>query len=55
MDTDMKIQRSYVSIRGEYVPVDSVEFIDIYSDEMGYDVMKFKYEGKEHESYIVVR
>lgn len=37
---------------GEWVPVDLTEFIDISEDFQGYDVMTFKYKGKEYKSRI---
>lgn len=37
---------------GEWVPVDLTEFIDISEDFQGYDVMFFKYKGKEYKSRV---
>ena len=36
----------------EWVPVDLTEFIDISEDFQGFDVMTFKYKGKEYKSRI---
>ena len=46
---------SYVSVDGEYVPVDEVEFLDIEEDIMGKDLMTFKYAGKKMTSYIIIK
>jgi hypothetical protein len=51
----MKIQRAYVNVGGEYVPTDTVGFIDIYEDEKGYQVMTFMYNGVCHKSNVVIK
>lgn len=46
---------SYVSVDGEYVPVDEVEFLNIEEDIMGKDLMTFKYAGKRMTSHIIIK
>lgn len=41
--------------KGEWIPADWTQFIDISEDMQGYDVMTFKYKGKEHTSRITNR
>ena len=38
--------------RGEWVPTDKVEFVDLSEDPQGYDLMTFIYEGKEMQSRV---
>lgn len=40
---------------GEWIPADWTKFIDIGEDLQGYDVMTFKYKGKEYQSRITNR
>ena len=49
-----RLSKGYVSIKGERISVDLVEFIDIESDEFGIDVMTFCYNGETHRSYITM-
>jgi len=48
-------KKGYVIVRGEYIPVDEVEFENIEEDFQGRDVMTFVYKGEKMESYIVFR
>jgi len=41
--------------KGEWIPTDKVEFVDISEDIQGYDLMTFIYEGKEMQSRITTR
>ena len=43
---------SHVLCEGEWIPADSVEFLDISEDFQGYDIMSFNYRGKEYKSRI---
>lgn len=45
----------HVCIKGEWIPSESVEFVDISEDFQGYDIMTFKHEGKEYKSKIQIR
>lgn len=50
---DLEIICSHVLIDdGEWIPVDYTEFVNIEEDFQGYDVMTFKYKGKEYKSRI---
>jgi len=44
---------SYVAVQGEWIPLDSVEFLDISEDFQGYDLITFNYQGKEYSSRVI--
>ncbi len=46
---------SHVNVRGEWIPLDSVEFLDISEDFQGYDLVTFIYEGEERQSRVTLR
>ena len=46
---------SHVNVRGEWIPMDSVEFVDISEDTQGYDLVTFIYEGEERQSRVTMR
>ena len=46
---------SHVNVRGEWIPMDSVEFVDISEDMQGYDLVTFIYEGEERQSRVTMR
>jgi hypothetical protein len=46
---------AFVNVKGTWIPVYKVQFLDIESDVHGYDVMTFKYEGEIFSSRIVNR
>jgi hypothetical protein len=46
---------SCVNVRGEWIPLDSVEFVDISEDMQGYDLVTFIYEGEQRQSRITTR
>jgi hypothetical protein len=46
---------SHVNVRGEWIPLDSVEFLDISEDFQGYDLVTFIYEGEERQSRVTMR
>ena len=52
---DEGMRNSYVTVGGEYILVDDVEFVDIQEDFMGYDLMTFNYKGEEYTSYVTLR
>lgn len=43
---------SHVNIKGEWIPLDSVEFVDISEDMQGYDLVTFVYEGERRQSRV---
>ena len=45
----------HVSVKGEWLPLNSVSFIDISEDIQGYDIATFVYEGEEKQSRISLR
>jgi hypothetical protein len=46
---------SYVSVDGEYVPVDEVNVLYFEEDIMGKDLLTFEYAGKRMNSYIIIK
>ncbi len=44
---------SHVSVKGEWIPLDSVEFVDISEDLQGYDIVTFVYEGEQRQSRVI--
>jgi hypothetical protein len=46
---------SHVNVRGEWIPMDSVEFVDISEDMQGFDLVTFIYEGEERQSRVTMR
>jgi hypothetical protein len=45
----------HVNVKGEWIPMDSVEFVDISEDLQGYDIVTFIYEGEERQSRVTRR
>ncbi len=45
----------HVNVKGEWIPMDSVEFVDISEDMQGYDIVTFIYEGEERQSRVTNR
>jgi hypothetical protein len=43
---------SCVNVRGEWIPLDFVEFVDISEDLQGYDIVTFVYEGEQRQSRV---
>jgi hypothetical protein len=43
---------SCVNVRGEWIPLDSAEFVDISEDLQGYDIVTFIYEGEQRQSRV---
>ena len=43
---------AHVAVKGEWIPLDSVEFLDISEDLQGYDIVTFMYEGEERQSRV---
>ena len=48
-------RKPYVNVRGEWIGVDSVTFLDIEEDFEGRDVMTFEYQGQKYRSHIINR
>lgn len=46
---------AHVNVKGEWIPVSQVEFIDISEDLQGYDLMTFRYDGEVRQSRITTR
>lgn len=45
----------HVCVKGEWYPADWMQFLDIEEDFQGFDVMTFKWKGKEYRSRIQYR
>ena len=43
----------YVTLDGEEVRLDNVEFLNIEEDINGRDLVTFNYEGERHQSYVI--
>jgi hypothetical protein len=43
----------YVTLDGEDIRLDNVEFLNIEEDFYGRDLVTFNYEGERHQSYII--
>jgi hypothetical protein len=54
MDDEFQLL-SHVNVKGEWIPLDSVEFIDISEDMQGYDLVTFNYEGEQRQSRVTMR
>jgi hypothetical protein len=48
-------QVAHVAVKGEWIPLDSVKFLDISEDLQGYDIATFIYEGEERQSRITMK
>ena len=46
---------AHINVKGEWIPLDSVEFLDISEDLQGYDIVTFMYEGEERQSRVTMR
>jgi len=47
--------QAHVNVKGEWIPVSQVEFIDISEDFQGFDLMSFRFEGEVRQSRITNR
>lgn len=45
----------HVNVKGEWIPLEKVEYIDISEDIQGYDLVTFIYEGEQRQSRITNR
>jgi hypothetical protein len=45
---------SHVNIKGEWIPLESVQFVDISEDLQGYDLVTFIYKGEERQSRVAM-
>ena len=43
---------SHVNVKGEWIPLDFVAFVDISEDLQGYDIVTFIYEGEQRQSRV---
>ena len=43
----------YVTLDGEEVRLDNVEFLNIEEDINGRDLVTFNYEGERHQAYVI--
>jgi len=43
----------YVTLNGEEIRLDNVEFLNIEEDINGRDLVTFKHDGETHQSYVV--
>ena len=48
-------QIPYVTLNGELIRLDNVEFLNIEEDISGRDLVTFEYEGETHQSYVITR
>jgi hypothetical protein len=47
--------KGYVFVNGEEISIDKVEVYDIEEDLTGRDLVTFIYNGKNHQSYIILK
>jgi len=47
--------KSYVSVNGELVSMNLVEFVNIEEDFHGIDLVTFVYKGEKLQSYIILK
>ena len=55
MEEDNYEMVSHVNVRGEWIRLDSVEFLDISEDDQGYDLVTFIHEKEERQSRVTLR
>jgi hypothetical protein len=51
----MREKASYISYNGEWVLLSEVEFVNIEEDFSGRDLITFRKDGKEHQSFVVLK
>lgn len=51
----MKEQTSHVSYNGEWIPLSEVEFVNIEEDFSGRDLVTFRKDGVEHQSFVILK
>jgi len=46
---------SHISYKGEWMPLSKVEFVNIEEDFSGRDLVTFRKDGREHQSFVTLR
>ena len=46
---------SHINYKGEWIPLSKVEFVDIEEDISGRDLITFRMDGKEHQSFVILK
>ena len=46
---------SHISYHGEWIPLSEVEFVNIEEDFSGRDLITFRRDGKEHQSFVILK
>ena len=46
---------SHISYNGEWIPLSEVEFVNIEEDFSGRDLITFRKDGKEYQSFVVLK
>jgi hypothetical protein len=55
MSKKMREKASHISYKGEWIPLSEVEFVNIEEDFSGRDLITFRKDGKEHQSFVVLK
>jgi len=55
MSKTMKKQTSHINYNGELIPLSSVEFVNIEEDFSGLDLVTFRKDGKEYQSFVILK
>lgn len=48
-------QTSHIKYNGELIPLSEVEFVNIEEDCSGLDLVTFHKDGKEHQSFVILK
>ena len=51
----MREKASHISYNGEWIPLSEVEFVNIEEDFSGRDLITFRKDGKECQSFVVLK
>jgi hypothetical protein len=46
---------SHISYNGEWIPLSEVEFVNIEEDFSGRDLITFRKDGKENQSFVILK
>ena len=46
---------SYISYNSEWIPLSEVEFVNIEEDFSGRDLITFRKDGKEYQSFVILK
>jgi hypothetical protein len=46
---------SHINYNGEWIPLSKVEFVNIEEDFSGRDLVTFRKDGKDHQSFVTLR